>query len=203
MSGVIQTMLSRSVFSGRNIDKAVNGSDVDTQKTGEVDNSDGSIRGAVGAIQLGAVLANTSKLDGVVGKTAESAVDAVKATKVGGNAVNFLQGDSVGRTVNGLLIGASIARVLSADDKEKAAVHETCAMGGMFAAENLMKTKVVDSTMNKMLDFIPDDAKIGIGKFKVKTSVIKELLKGTAFVAASINGFDAGSKLGDVINEVA
>ncbi len=155
------------------------------------DGSDAGVRGVVGAIQT--ANAGTS-IFAEVNKTS-------RISQVANNAAKY-----VSKSVNPLLCVASVARVAASDDRPSALIEETCAMGGMFGVEALMKNqfkegsllaecRLVKNSVNSLNNFCANTR--FLNKFKAGT--IGNVLKGLGFIIGSISAYAAGHTIGKSI----
>lgn len=175
------------------------------RNVGKVNNGDKGRTPAVVA-QTGSLINKVSELDHSVGKGTQSVLTAMENSpklSFGSRAIN-----AAGELVNPLLVVASAYRVATSDDKESALYKEVPAMGGMFAAEALMKKKSVDDYVKhksseltekgmsklykiiKPLDKLSEHSKnkiIKIGSF---------IITGAAMVGASVLGYSVGADEG-------
>lgn len=153
--------------------------------------SDAAIRGVVGTIQTGkagaSIFAQVNQYDDI----AKAAV----------NTANYFS-----KAVNPLLCVASGVRVYKSKDRPSALIEESCAMGGMFACEGLMKKQFQSGSALAELKV----TKQGIEKFyefcqktpllnKFKAGSVGAVLKGIAFIAGSITSYNLGHSLGETI----
>lgn len=155
------------------------------------DGSDAGVRGVVGAIQT--ANAGTS-IFAEANKTS-------RISQAANNAAKY-----VSKSVNPLLCVASVARVAASDDRPSAFIEETCAMGGMFGVEALMKNqfkegsllaecRLVKNSVNSLNNFCANTR--FLNKFKAGT--IGNVLKGLGFIIGSISAYTAGHTIGKSI----
>lgn len=138
------------------------------------------------------------EFDNAIGTGAKTAVQALEVGAKSSKALNYaLKGiDIASKNVNPLICVSGGIKVMMAEDKAKAAIEETASLAGMFAAEGLFKKcfNVHNNpkiTTFKCLDGVNNAVK-GLGKWGV-------VIKGVAFVATSITGYNAGQKFGKLI----
>lgn len=201
--------ISSIIFLGRNTDKALHG-DVS--------------RAPVAFAQAGSVVDKVARLDNTVGKSTSTAINSLcgGANSIGAKAIH-----GASKLVNPLLVASAGIRVAAADDKEAAVYKEGFAIGSMFAAEKAMKSKQINTFVQKHSDdaakkIFSKAAATKIGK-KVLTKygdeAIEDIIKnasrsnnkfvkfaalaisGITFVAASIAGYDLGAKVGTSVVE--
>lgn len=85
--------------------------------------------------------------------------------------------------VNPLICASGVLKVAMSDNKQEAAVNEIAALSTMFAGESLAK-----SAIPKILEKVKLTGKIG------------NIVKGIAFVCASIASYSAGEYIGKKLN---
>lgn len=188
--------VSSALFFSRNIGKVKNNGDV----------------GRLFAIPgqgLNAIKGAAETFDGAIGKGADVAVKAFEATKSSSSILSTTAKgvEWASKHVNPLLCVAAGVRVIKAEDKEMALGKEAFAMGAMFAAEKTVKAlsnsefvgklakKTSNSVLKKGLEYLTKlDGLENSSDKKVK--YITKIVKGIAVVAASIIGYDIGSKIG-------
>lgn len=182
---VDSTLVRSAVFGVRNVDNA---------QKGHVGKS------AVAAGQIRNALFEAKKLDGVLGETASTAIEALKsvtkhgkALEVAGKAVNL-----AGQYVNPLICVSAGLDVAMADDKEKAFVENTAGLGTMFAAEKLMKKHLDEVVKIKGIDKIAAKVSEVAGKTKYG-KFIPGIIHGLTFVVGSCTAYSVGKNFGTTL----
>lgn len=181
----MSNVVSSAIFCARNIDKAEQG------KTG---------RAAVAVGQAKKVTDYISLLDNSVGKTAKTAVDAVKRiaekeklVSYAGKAVDF-----AAKNVNPLICVSSGIDVLMSDDKQSALIENAGALSAMFAVEHLMKKHLDEIPKIKGFDNIAKKVMNFAAKHKVEGKV-PAIAHGVAFVLGSCAAYSLGNKFGTLV----
>lgn len=182
---VDSTLIRSTVFGVRNVDKTQQG------HVGKFAVAGGQLRNAIVEAQ---------RLDGIIGKTANTAVDTFKtlskqekALEVAGKGLKW-----AGQYVNPLIVVSSGIDVAMSDDKEKAFVENSIALGAMFGVEKLMKNHLSDVVKIKGIDKIAQR----ISKAAEGTRYGKYLAPvahGLTFVAGSCMAYAAGQKFGSLL----
>ncbi len=138
----MSNVISSALFCGRNVNKAT---------------TQGRIGRAYVAIGQGAnVFDHVRTLDNAFGKSAKTAVDALKTAaksekliEYAGKAVDFAS-----KNINPLLCASAGLDILMSEDKGEALVTNTTALTSMFAVEHLMKKYLDDVVKIKGIDKI-------------------------------------------------
>lgn len=187
------TLVRSAIFGVRNADKTEKG------QFG---------RAPVTVIQLGDATAKVSKLDCVIGKTAQTAIDALKSVSNGGKYLEYAGKalDFAKPLVNPLLVVSAGVDVVRADDKQKAVVESGLALGFMFAVESWMK-KHLDSVGKNIMDAAKkvkslEPAVNELAEITTKTKYgkwIPGIVHGGTFVVGSCLAYSAGQKFGDIL----
>lgn len=180
-----------SFFALRNVDKTENG---------EVG------RSAVAWGQIAGVTQEVAKYDGAIANTARSALSVFsdmakqnKAFEYAGKATQFAVNN-----VNPLICVSGAIKTAMADDKIKTGTTEAAALAFMFAGEGLTKLhydKLVNSqTCKNLLESASKTTVLKpvfeyISKNKLGGKV-GAILKGIAFVAASMTSYSIGENIG-------
>ncbi len=179
----LAVFLKAATFGGRNADKVVNGSN------GHHD--EGRVFATTG--QLTAAGKAAAKLDNVLGKSAQAAIDIMCKTSEHNKVLDYaVKGANwASKHVNPLLVGAAGYRVLAADKKDKALKKEVCGMSAMFGTEALMK----EFLNSKYLKEVHSGMKNKYAKAALA------VIEGLGFVAGSIAGSGVGYKVGEIYVE--
>lgn len=182
----MSNVISSAIFCVRNVDKV--------EKQGKVG------RSAVAVGQGKKVFDYVATLDNEVGKTAKTAVDALKTysqkeklLSYAGKAVDFAS-----KNVNPLICVSSGIDVLMADDKDTAIIKNTAALGSMFAAENLMKKHLDDIPKMKSMEKTAQRVMKFATKHKMEGK-LPAIIHGVAFVVGSCVAYSAGEKFGTLV----
>lgn len=164
-------------------------------------------RGAVTYGQTAGLVQEIAKYDGIVSKTARSALSVFsdlakesKAFEYAGKATNFAINN-----VNPLICVSGVVKTATSDDKIKTGITEAVALSTMFAGEAVIK-HCYDNIVNSQ------NCKNILEKAKTK-KVLKPvfeylskhnlngkaatIVKGLTFVAGSITSYTVGQKMGD------
>lgn len=168
-------------------------------------NTDKSSHGDLGRVpvaigQAKNVFDTIKELDNAIGKGAKTAFEAYnKACKTTPILKHLGHGAHyASKHVNSLICLSAGIKVMRAEDKTKAAVEQTGALGGMFAVEHLMKKHLDDVAKIKGIDKIANKV-IKFAAENKKFSWIPAVIKGTAFVAGSITAYNTGEKFGKLL----
>lgn len=191
-ASILEVCVPSGIFCWRNIQKFENGE---------------KARGTVAIAQGAKVAQAVSKYNETVAKTASSASNVfrnmAKESKVidyTGKAVKWAT-----KNVNPLICASGVVKVAVSDDKVGTAITETGALAGMFAGEGIAKRVLplvfneknittVAKSMGKTKFLKP------ISEFLLKSgnsSKAAAILKGIAFVCASIASYNVGRKLAE------
>ena len=175
----LAVFLKAATFGGRNADKVVNGTN------GHHD--EGRLLATTG--QLTAAGKAAAKLDNILGKSAQAAIDVMCKTSQHNKALDYaVKGANwASKHVNPLLVGAAGYRVLVADKKDEALKKEICGMSAMFGTEALMKEFLNSNYLKNV------HANMNNKYAKAALAVIE----GLGFVAGSIAGSNVGYKVGE------
>lgn len=180
-------VVSSAIFCARSVDKAENNGQFG--------------RWGVAAGQAKKVVDYVGTLDNQVGKTTKTAVDAMqtaskseKLLQYGGKALDF-----AAKNVNPLICVSSGIDVLMADDKESALIKNTCAVGTMFAVENVMKNHLDDVVKIKGIDKIAQKVMKWAKTFKGGEKAVPAIVHGAAFVIGSCTAYNVGNKFGTLV----
>ena len=175
----LAVFLKAATFGGRNADKVVNGSN------GHHD--EGRVLATTG--QLTAAGKAAAKLDNILGKSAQAAIDVMCKTSQHNKALDYaVKGANwASKHVNPLLVGAAGYHVLVADKKDEALKKEVCGMSAMFGTEALMK-EFLNSKYLK-------DVHANMNNKYAKAALA--VIEGLGFVAGSIAGSNVGYKVGE------
>lgn len=186
--------VASGIFAYRNADKTCNG-DVG--------------RGAVTVGQTAGLVQEVAKYDGIVAKTARSALSVFsdlaeknKAFEYAGKVTKFAVNN-----VNPLICVSGGIKTAMSDDKVKTGITEAAALSAMFAGEGLIKAnydKMVASQtvrngikyLSKSKVFKPIFEYLKKHKLEGKAAAV---LKGLIFVSGSIMSYDIGHKLGEPV----
>lgn len=184
--------IASGIFAARNVDKTSNG---------EVG------RSAVALGQTAGVIQEIAKYDGMIAKSARSAVSVFsnlakenKAFKYAGKITKFAVDN-----VNPLICASGVIKTAMSDDKIQTGITEVAALSTMFAGEAFVKNKYDKFIESKTCK----DALAKASKNKYLKPVFEYLekhkLKGKAgmivraltFVAASMTAYTIGHNMGD------
>ena len=166
-------------------------------------------RSAVMLGQTAGVIQEIAKYDGAIANTARSAVSVFsgmakenKAFEYAGKFTKFAVNN-----VNPLICVSGVIKTAMAEDKVKAGITEAAALGMMFAGEGLTKryySKVVNSQTCK--NILTKASKMPVLKNIFKylekhklTGKVGAVIKGLAFISASITSYNIGEKYGSKI----
>lgn len=186
--------VASGIFAVRNVDKTKNG-DVG--------------RSAVALGQTAGLVQEVAKYDNIVSKGARSALSVFsemakenKAFEYAGKVTKFAVNN-----VNPLICASGVIKTAMADDKVKTGITEAAALSTMFMAEAAVKHNYENIIKSKSCqDAVAKFSKSKVGKpiidylekhkLKGKAGII---IKGLAFVTASMTAYSAGQALGEDI----
>lgn len=187
----LESVTRSLIFGSRNIDKSANGQAREGAAVGQIKN----------------VFNEAAKLDGIIGRGAQSALNAFstftkssKPLEYFGKAVDF-----AAKNVNPLICISAGIDVLNSDDKEYTLTTDAAGLAAMFGTEHLMKKHlgtIVDSVKEDALkiqekskfakEIIEAARKVGKGK-------LTPIIKGIAFVAGSCTAYSVGEQFGKLL----
>lgn len=134
-----------------------------------------------------------SKLDGMIGKGASVAVDAMSAlsnsNSIFKEASKFINWSS--QHINPLLTVAAGVRVVKSDDKKSALIKEGLSMSTMFLGEEVTKNLINKSGIKKLRE----NSKNKVVKFGLLA------VEAAIQIFASIKSYDFGAKIAEKINK--
>ena len=200
MADAIAIAVKNGIFGARSVEKAKQG-------------HDGRI--PIATAQASNVFNEVLKLDGRVGKSSQTAIDALKNVSTGletaakseklleyaGKGINFLS-----RHINPLICVSAGIDVLNSDNKEEALVTNTMALISMFGGEHLMKKHLDDAidyagkniikvkNKNKLIDNVVNAIEKSNSNGKIKS-----IAHGVAFVVGSCVAYGIGQKFGNLL----
>lgn len=182
---VDSTLVRSALFGVRNVDKTQQG------HIGKCAVAGGQIRNAV---------VEARKYDGVVGKTANTAIEAFrtlsreeKVFEYAGKALKL-----AGDYVNPLICVSAGIDVLMSDDKEKAFVENSFGLAGMFAVESMMKKHLDKIVKIKGIDTIAEQVTKFASQFKYGKH-LPAVAHGGAFVIGSCLAYAVSQKFGNLL----
>lgn len=188
--------VASAIFTYRNTDKAQNG---------EVG------RGTVAAAQLAGLVQEGAKSTSAIGNITRSTLSV--GSKLAKQYKVFDYASKVTKfaadNVNPLICVSGAIKTLRSDDKMKTGITETTALTTMFAGEALTKhyyDKIIGSKACKDLLTKASSTKYLKPVFEYLekhnlTGKVGAIVKGLAFVAASITAYNIGHKMGEDIND--
>lgn len=186
--------VASGIFAARNVDKTANG-DVG--------------RSAVALGQTAGLIQEVAKYDGLAAKAARSALSVFselakenKAFEYAGKATKFAVNN-----VNPLICASGVIKTAMSDDKVKTGITEAAALSTMFMAEAAVKhnyERAVNSNSCKNAVSKASKSKLLKPVFNILekhqwTGKAGTVVKGLAFVAASMTAYSAGHAVGDDI----
>ena len=176
----LAVFLKAATFGGRNADKVVNGSN------GHHD--EGRVFATTG--QLTAAGKAAAKLDNLLGKSAQAAIDIMCKTSEHNKVLDYaVKGANwASKHVNPLLVGAAGYRVVTSKKKDEALKKEVCGMSAMFGTEALMKEFLNSEYLKNVHS--------GMKNKYAKAALA--VIEGLGFVAGSIAGSNVGYKVGEL-----
>lgn len=179
--------VASAIFCARNIDKSEKG------EYGRIPVFIGQGKNVINSIMT---------LDNAVGKTTQSAVEAVhkmaKAEPLLGTLGKGIEFAS--KNINFLICVSGGVKVATADDKVSAAIEQTSALGAMFGAEYLMK-KHMDSLL-KVDGISHVNKKIqNLAASQKEYKALPKMIRGILFVVGSCAGFGIGEKIGKSLTD--
>lgn len=182
--------VASGIFAARNVDKTANG-DIG--------------RSTVALGQTAGLVQEVAKYDNVFAKGARSALSVFsdlakenKAFEYAGKVTKFAINN-----VNPLICASGVVKTAMSDDKIGTGISEAAALSTMFLAESVVKhnyDNVVNSNACKKL--MSKVSKTDAYKFLEKhkwTGKAGMIVKGLAFVAASMTAYSVGKSVGDDI----
>ena len=165
------------------------------KKYNTVSNCINDIRG-----DIWSALEKAQKADGLIGKTANTAVDAFntisKETKIfsyAGEALGF-----AGKHINPLICVSACVDVALADDKEKTFVENSMGLGAMFATESFMKKHLSDVVKIKGVDKIAASVMKAVEHTKYG-KYVPAIVHGATFIVGSCLAYATGQKCGNAL----
>jgi hypothetical protein len=193
---ILFSAVASGIFAARNVDKTKNG-DVG--------------RSAVALGQTAGLMQEIAKYDGAVAKTAKCALSVFsdmakehKAFEYAGKATKFAINN-----VNPLICVSGAIKTVRSDDKVKTGITEAAALTTMFAAESAVKHNYEQVAKSKACkDTLDKASKSKLLKptfeFLEKhnlTGKVGTVVKGLAFVGASMSAYSAGQALGEDVSD--
>lgn len=186
MTDALSVTTKAFIFGGRSLDKAETNGD--------------PVRGLIACGQIFNAAKSAEKLDGTIGQSAKTAVDAFKSLsksdKLFGYAGKALK--IVGDNINPLICISSGIDVLTSEDKTSAFITNGCALSSMFAVEHLMKKHLDDIPKMECMKGITEK----VLKFSEGSSAkgkIPSIIHGVAFVIGSCTAYSVGQKFGELL----
>lgn len=189
MSNVVSSML----FCARSFDKAE--TKAQAGQTGVA-----GTRVLIATGQGSKVVDHVIKLDNEIGKTANTAVEALKTyskseklLQYAGKAVDF-----AAKNVNPLICISAGVDVLTSDDKESTLIKNATGLSAMFAVEHLMKKHMDEIPKMKCMQGVTKKVMEFAAKHKMEGK-LPSIIHGVAFVVGSCTAYSLGDKFGTMV----